>query len=307
MGILMEPLYYLVSAILLAWHWLFSQIQALSEGWVWVLAITGLTVTIRALLVPLFVKQIKSTRNMQMLQPQVKALQKKYGHDRQKLAEEQMKLWKETGVNPAASCLPILAQFPIMIALFVVINGAAKGKPHGLLTAVHAESLRGAQFLGGRIADSFVTSDHLETKIIAAVLVVAMSATQFWSMRQLSFKNMPPDALSGPAGTSTKLMLWLLPLIFLFSGLVYPTPIGVLVYWTATNIWSLGQQYIVIRNNPTPGTPAFHAKQVRDAKHGRAVQEDPLEELEHPHPKPPARQQPRSQSRNQRKKKGGKS
>jgi len=307
MGVVMEPLFYAVSAILLGWHWLFTQVGVSSDGWIWVLSIAGLTVTIRALLIPLFVKQIKSSRNMQLLQPQIKELQKKYGHDRQKLAEEQMKLWKETGTNPFASCLPLLLQMPIFFALFNVINNAAKGKPRGLLDATDAASLKEAVFLGGRIADTFMNSAHLETKIIAMFMVVAMCVTQFVTQRQLMAKNMPPDALTGPYAQQQKILLYMLPIVFAVSGVAFP--IGVLIYWTVSNLWTMGQQFYVIRRNPAPGTPAFHAKQLRDAKHGRAVQEDPLEELEHPHPNPPARQQPHNQSRNQRKKKkkGGKS
>ncbi|HUP99952.1 MAG TPA: membrane protein insertase YidC [Aeromicrobium sp.] len=305
MGFIMQPLYFAVSAILLGWHWLFDRVAFLSDGWVWVLSIAGLTVTIRALLIPLFVRQIKSSRNMQLLQPQIKELQKKYGHDRQRLAEEQMKLWKETGTNPFASCLPLLLQMPIFFALFHVINYAAKGRGSGLLTVEHAASLKNAVFLGGRIADSFLHSGHLETKIIAMFMVIAMCVTQFVTQRQLMAKNMPPDALSGPYAQQQKMLLYILPIVFAVSGVAFP--IGVLIYWTVSNLWTMGQQFYVIRRNPAPGTPAFHAKQLRDAKHGRSVQEDPLEELEHPHPQPPARQQPRNKSRNQRKKKGGKS
>jgi YidC/Oxa1 family membrane protein insertase len=298
----MDPLYYAVSAILLGWHWLFERVTFLTPGWIWTLAIVGLTITIRALLIPLFVKQIKSSRNMQLLQPQIKELQKKYGHDRQRLAEEQMKLWKETGTNPFASCLPLLLQMPIFFALFSVINNAAHGKPRGLLTQTDADSLKNAVFLGGKIAETFINSAHVETKIIAFVLVIAMCVTQFVTQRQLMAKNMPPDALTGPYAQQQKMLLYILPVVFAVSGVAFP--IGVLIYWTVSNLWTMGQQFYVIRRNPAPGTPAFKAKQERDARHGKAVQEDPLEELEHPHPKP-ARQQPKNQSRNQRKKKGG--
>src|SRR5690349_7680874 len=218
MGVVMEPLYYAVSAILLGWHWVFDQAGFLSDGWIWVLSIAGLTVTIRALLIPLFVKQIKSSRNMQLLQPQIKELQKKYGHDRQKLAEEQMKLWKDTGTNPFASCLPLLLQMPIFFALFNVINNASKGKARGLLDAADAASLKEAVFLGGRIADTFMNSAHLETKIIAMVMVVAMCVTQFVTQRQLMAKNMPPDALTGPYAQQQKILLYILPIVFAVSG-----------------------------------------------------------------------------------------
>src|SRR5689334_11576351 len=124
----MTPLYYAISAVLIAWHWLFTSIGMNPDsGLIWVLTIIGLTLTVRAALIPLFVKQIKSSRNMQLIQPKVKELQKKYGHDRERLAQETMKLYKDSGTNPFASCLPILLQMPIFLALFRLLNKAAHG------------------------------------------------------------------------------------------------------------------------------------------------------------------------------------
>src|SRR3954462_3624110 len=132
----MTPLYYAISAVLVAWHWMLSNLLQMDPdgGATWVLSIIGLTLTVRAALIPLFVKQIKSSRNMQLIQPRVKELQKKYGHDRERLAAETMALYKETGTNPFASCLPILVQMPIFLALFRMLDQAAKkGKAHGFL------------------------------------------------------------------------------------------------------------------------------------------------------------------------------
>src|SRR6187431_1942849 len=132
----MTPLYYAVSAIMVSWHWLFTQLGMDPDaGGTWALSIIGLTLVVRAMLIPLFVKQIKSSRNMQLIQPRVKELQKKYGHDREKLAQETMKLYKDSGTNPFASCLPILLQMPIFFALFRLIDQAAKhGTAHGFMT-----------------------------------------------------------------------------------------------------------------------------------------------------------------------------
>jgi YidC/Oxa1 family membrane protein insertase len=116
-------------------------------------------------------------------------------------------------------------------------------------------------------------------------------------------KNMPPDALNGPYAQQQKMLLYVLPVVFAVGGVAFP--LGVLIYWTTSNLWTMGQQFYVIRNNPAPGTPAFKAKQERDAKHGKSVTEDPLKELEDPHEKPPRRQQPKKQSRSERKQKGG--
>src|SRR5687767_13159485 len=122
----MEPLYWAISVVLVGFHNLFSNFMDPAGGASWALSIIGLTLVIRAALIPLFVKQIKSSRNMQLIQPKVKELQKKYGHDREKLAQETMKLYKDSGTNPFASCLPILVQMPIFLALFRLIDQAAK-------------------------------------------------------------------------------------------------------------------------------------------------------------------------------------
>ena len=125
-GFIMTPLYYAISAVLVGFHNVFGDIFGPASGVAWVLSIIGLTLVIRTALIPLFVKQIKSSRNMQLIQPKVKELQKKYGHDRERLAQETMKLYKDSGTNPFASCLPILLQMPIFLALFRLIDQAAK-------------------------------------------------------------------------------------------------------------------------------------------------------------------------------------
>jgi YidC/Oxa1 family membrane protein insertase len=304
---IMTPLYYAVSGVLLVWHKIFSTVLPDGSGWTWALSIVGLTITIRALLIPLFVKQIKSSRNMQLLQPQIKELQKKYKHDRERLTQEQMKLWKETGTNPFASCLPLILQMPIFFALFRVIDHASKYKVSdgtfhkGFMESSDALSLSGAKLLGARIADTFVNSSATETKILTMALVIIMCLTQFTTQRQLMSKNMPADAMSGPYAQQQKMLLYVLPVVFAVGGVAFP--LGVLFYWTTSNLWTMGQQFYVIRNNPAPGTPAFKAKQERDARHGKTVAEDPLKPAVEEAPKPPPRQQPKKQARSERKKK----
>jgi YidC/Oxa1 family membrane protein insertase len=270
----------------------------------------GLTLVIRAALIPLFVKQIKSSRNMQLLQPKVKELQKKYGNDRERLAQETMALYKETGTNPFASCLPILLQMPIFLALFRLIDNAAKGNTKGVLTQAQVESLSNATLFGARIADTFTSAggpDSLHVRILAAVLVIAMTATTFLTQRQLMSKNMPADAMTGPYAQQQKMLLYVLPLVFAVGGIAFP--IGVLIYWTTSNLWTMGQQFYVIRNNPAPGTPAAAAKEARDAhkrrhheKHvGTGPEGAAAPGVVETAPEPPRRQQPRKQSRSQRK------
>ena len=319
-GFIMAPLYYVTSFVLLAFHQLFGGIFGDSSGVAWVLSIIGLTVVIRAALIPLFVKQIKSSRNMQLIQPKARELQKKYGHDRERLAQETMKLYKESGTNPFASCLPILVQMPIFLALFRLIDQAAKNPEveRGLMTEELNRQFGSATFLTAKISDTFMATDLVSVRILAAALVIAMTITTFLTQRQLMSKNMPPDAMTGPYAQQQKMLLYVLPLVFAVGGIAFP--IGVLFYWTTSNLWTMGQQFYVIRNNPAPGTPALKAKQERDARKaakraerkglpaetaetagtGTAVEEPPAA----PDPAPPPRQQPKKKPRSQRKKQG---
>ncbi len=307
-SLIMKPLYFITSLILSGFHNVFGEIFGDDSGASWALAIMGLTVVIRAALIPLFVKQIKSSRNMQLLQPKVRELQKKYGHDREKLAQETMALYKETGTNPFASCLPLLLQMPIFLALFRLIDLAAKGETRGVLTQEQVDSLSSATLFGAKISDTFLNASGdgaLNARILAALLVIAMTATTFLTQRQLMSKNMPADALTGPYAQQQKLLLYVLPVVFAVGGIAFP--IGVLIYWTTSNLWTMGQQFYVIRNNPAPGTPAAAAyeerKKAKQAKKG-IVAAEPVEP-EAPTPPPAAkRQQPKKQTREQRKKQG---
>ena len=308
-GFIMAPLYFVTSFVLLAFHRLFGGMFGGDSGIAWVLSIIGLTLVIRATLIPLFVKQIKSSRNMQLLQPKVKELQKKYGHDRERLAQETMALYKETGTNPFASCLPILLQMPIFLALFRLIDQSAKHpeSPKGLMTTRLAEQFGDATLFGAKISDSFTSTDQTSVRILAAVLVLAMTATTFLTQRQLMSKNMPADAMTGQYAQQQKMLLYVLPVVFAVGGIAFP--IGVLFYWTTSNLWTMGQQFYVIRSNPAPGTPAAKAKQDRDAeKRKRKGLPDPTTPIdtaptsEETAPEPPRRQQPKKQTRSQRKK-----
>ena len=261
---IMTPLYYAISFVLKSFHTVFGDVFGPASGVAWVLSIIGLTLVIRAALIPLFVKQIKSSRNMQLIQPKVKELQKKYGHDRERLAQETMKLYKDSGTNPFASCLPIILQMPIFLALFRLIDQAVKNPddPKGLMTVTLNEQFRDAHFLGAKISDTFLNTEDNGVRLLAAVLVIAMTATTFLTQRQLMSKNMPADALTGPYAQQQKMLLYVLPVVFAVGGIAFP--IGVLFYWTTSNLWTMGQQFYVIRNNPAPGTPAAKAKEERD-------------------------------------------
>jgi YidC/Oxa1 family membrane protein insertase len=235
----------------------------------------------------------------------VKELQKKYGHDRERLAQETMNLYKETGTNPFSACLPLLVQSPIFIALFRLLDQAQKNHTaNGFMTTAQAESLANAKLFGTiPISATFIHNQGLvSVQIVAAILVVAMTATTFTTQRQLMSKNMPADAMSGPYAQQQKMLLYVLPVAFAAGGVAFP--IGVLVYWTTTNLWTMGQQFYVIRRNPAPGTPAFDAKLARDKAKGRVAEVHEEEALLEASQQPVQRQreQPKKQTREQRRK-----
>ena len=266
-GLILSPLYFAISAVLVGWYRLFTEVLGLDAygGLAWVLSIVGLTLVVRTALIPLFVKQIKSSRNMQLIQPKVKELQKQHGHDRERLAQETMKLYRETGNNPFASCLPIIIQMPIFLALFQLLNQAANdGTGHGVLSDALATRFGDALLFGEvPISASFLSPDGIfGVQVLAAVLVLAMTATTFLTQRQLMSKNMPADALNGPYAQQQRMLLYVLPVVFAVGGIAFP--VGVLIYWTTSNLWTMCQQFYVIRNNPAPGTPAMLAKEARD-------------------------------------------
>ena len=265
MSEILNPLYTAVSWVLITFHDLLNFTN--NEDLQWSLGIIALVVLIRIILIPLFVKQIKSQRALTALQPHMKAIQKKYKDDRQKQSEEMMKLYKEHKTNPFASCFPILAQAPIFFALFWVLNGISQNKPHGLLKGEYLVSAQSASFFGAPLSDTFLGADVTSTKIIAITLIIFMSATTFTTQRQLMVKGMPKmDSSNNIMLQQQKIMLYVFPIIFAVTGVNFP--VGVLIYWSTTNLWTWGQQYYVIKRNPTPGSPAYEELQKKRAAKG---------------------------------------
>jgi YidC/Oxa1 family membrane protein insertase len=265
MGSILNPLYTAVSWVMITFHDLLSFTN--NEDLQWSVGIIGLVILIRIILIPLFVKQIKSQRALTALQPHMKAIQKKYKDDRQKQSEEMMKLYKEHKTNPFASCFPILAQAPIFFALFTVLNGISQNRPHGLLKGEYLISAQQASFFGAPLSGTFLGSSDGITKIISIVLIIFMSATTFTTQRQLMVKGMPKmDSSNNMMLQQQKIMLYLFPVIFAVTGVNFP--VGVLIYWSTTNLWTWGQQYYVIKRNPTPGSPAYEELQKKKIQKG---------------------------------------
>jgi YidC/Oxa1 family membrane protein insertase len=237
-----------------------------ASGWAWGLSIVLLTMTVRILLFPLFVKQIKSQRRMQEIAPKVKELQAKHKGDRETLNQELMKLYKDHGTNPISGCLPLILQLPIFFALFRVMNEV---KPHGDgtfhgkygLSDKLVEQAAHAKIFGAPIAAAFNSSasflDRLgqasgtsvsstNVKVVAAVMVVIMGLTTFLTQRQMMART--GGQLDPQQAQVQKILLYVLPLSFGVFGFSFP--IGVLLYWLTTNVWSMGQQRWVIARMP---------------------------------------------------------
>ncbi|MFF2201015.1 membrane protein insertase YidC [Streptomyces sp. NPDC058145] len=262
-----------VSWVIVQFHTVYGAIFGPDTGWAWGLSIVSLVILIRICLIPLFVKQIKATRAMQTLQPEMKKIQERYKNDKQRQSEEMMKLYKESGTNPLSSCLPILAQSPFFFALYHVLNGIASGQTIGVINTSLLESARKAHIFGAPLAakfkDSASTIEALgasvtDVRVVTVVMIVMMSASQFYTQRQLMTKNVD-TTVKTPFMQQQKMLMYVFPIMFAVFGINFP--VGVLIYWLTTNVWTMGQQMYVIHNNPTPGSTAQAAYLERLTKH----------------------------------------
>lgn len=262
-----------VSWVIVQFHKVYGALFGVDTGWAWGLSIVSLVILIRICLIPLFVKQIKATRAMQTLQPEMKKIQERYKNDKQRQSEEMMKLYKETGTNPLSSCLPILAQSPFFFALYHVLNSIANNDTVGVINESLLASAQKAHIFGAPLAATFTDSASeaaaLEAsittvRIVTAIMIVLMSASQFYTQRQLMTKNVD-TTVKTPFMQQQKMLMYIFPIMFAVFGINFP--VGVLVYWLTTNVWTMGQQMYVIHNNPTPGSKAQAAYLERLFKH----------------------------------------
>lgn len=262
-----------VSWVIVQFHSVYGEVFGPDTGWAWGLSIVSLVILIRICLIPLFVKQIKATRAMQTLQPEMKKIQERYKNDKQRQSEEMMKLYKESGTNPLSSCLPILAQSPFFFALYHVLNGIATGSTIGVINESLLASARKAHIFGAPLAAKFTDGSSkveslgaslTDVRVVTAVMIVLMSASQFYTQRQLMTKNVD-TTVKTPFMQQQKMLMYVFPVMFAVFGINFP--VGVLVYWLTTNVWTMGQQMYVIHNNPTPGSKAQASYLERLYKH----------------------------------------
>lgn len=311
-GIILWPIKWVIELILIVFHWLFTQTGLdPAAGITWVLAIVGLVIVVRAALIPVFVRQIRSQRKMLEVAPDLKKIQDKYKGKRDQLSREAMSretmaLYRQAGTNPLSSCLPILLQMPIFFGLFSVLNDAqSSGKAGvGFMTQALAQQFSDASLFGvAPLHDSFQSAmqaqpQQVAVMIIAAVMVVLMTGSQFITQLQIVSKNMSEETKASPTFRQQRILLYVLPLVFAFSGFAFP--IGVMFYWLASNFWTMGQQFLVIRNMPSPGSQAAKAREERLARRGKLTSPDV--EIIQVEEKRPQRQQP--MGKNRAKKKG---
>jgi YidC/Oxa1 family membrane protein insertase len=275
---LLNPLYIAVSWVLLRWHDLFKAIGLdPNSGVTWALSIAFLVVTIRILLFRFFIKQVHSQRKMQEVQPKIAALREKYKNDRQTLSQEMMKLQKEEGFNPLGGCLPILLQAPVFLALFHVLRLIGTDRA-GALSSEYGWSVEQvvsagrATLFGAPIASAFNDPRNLAeqipgasptaTKIVAGVLIVLMVAATYITQRQIISRN--TQVLDSQQAMIQKLMLYGVPASLAVSGFFFP--IGVLLYWFTNNLWTMGQQFYILKRMPHPNAKKDEGRPSVDGK-----------------------------------------
>jgi YidC/Oxa1 family membrane protein insertase len=227
-----------------------------------------------------FVKQIKAQRGMQLLQPDLKKLQDKYKGktdqlSRQAMAQEQMAMYKKHGTNPFSACLPMLIQMPFFFALFQVLSGvssaSSSGQGIGAMSANQVQQFDKSSIFGAPLSATLLHGtppggNAVAVWVLSILMILAMTASQFITQKQIMAKNMSEEAMASPFMRQQKMMLYILPIVFGVGGINFP--IGVLIYWTTTNLWTMGQQFFVIRRMPTPGSPAAKALAERRAAKG---------------------------------------
>jgi YidC/Oxa1 family membrane protein insertase len=255
--------YTAIAWVMKQWHAALSTFLPADYGITWALSIVLLVITVRLVLFRFFIRQVKSQRAMQEIQPEIQKLKAQYGSDRQGFSQAVMALQKERGVNPLAGCLPILPQIPVFIALLHVLRRLAPNA-QGLYSWDDelTNSAARAKLFGAPISSSFnMTGDkehailqiatYTNIRIVAMTLIVVMCVTTFFTQKQIQKKSGPVE---GQAAMVQKLLLYGMPLGLFVSGFLFP--IGVLIYWLTNNLWTLGQQFYILKKMPPPGSAA---------------------------------------------------
>lgn len=262
----LSPLTHLVAAALAATHTLVTRLGLdPGGGAAWLLAVVGLVIAVRVVLLPLTAHSVRLARATGSARPQLTELRRRHRgrtdlQSRRELAAEQRRIHAEHGVS-RAGCLPVLLQLPILFALYHVLAGVARGEPVGAMDAVLVAAAGSASLLGVSLADRLDLSAAPEQVAVVAGLAVTAAllsyATQRWFvLPNLVLEGMPQALADAQRMTPVLSAAGLL----VAAGAV---PVGLLLYWVASNTWTLGQQAVVTRWFPTPGSPAHTARRAR--------------------------------------------
>ncbi|TCD54293.1 membrane protein insertase YidC [Alloscardovia theropitheci] len=271
---ILYPLEWLMTQLMVIYHRIFEFLGMSSgPGFAWVLSIIFLTITVRLVILPFFVRQMTSMSRMQALQPQMQKIQNKYkgktdAASREAQSRETMKLYQDNNVNPMGSCVPALIQGPVFMALFYILSAIqpiAEGKRADLggFTKEIAQQIMHTEVFGTRISLNFGSASGTG-KVIIGLFVAYMCITMFLSQYYSLRRNMPKESIGTQQYNTQRIMAFIFPVMYIFSGIAFP--FAVLVYWATNNTWTLVQMIFQIENFPTPGSAAFESKKKRDYK-----------------------------------------
>jgi YidC/Oxa1 family membrane protein insertase len=247
----LNPINDLVAWVIMHIYNVIGPVFGETSGATWLISIALLVIAMRLIMLPLFIKQMHTQRAMTALTPKIQEIRKKYKGDKEKLNAETMKLYQEAGVNPLMGCLPVVLQMPLFFALFSVLRAIAEYTPHTPLkyhlTTSFVSNVNQAEIFGVKIKDTFLHGTSLHVHVVVAFVVLVSMGTTYLTVRQSMKRGMMPTGSDSPMGQSQKLMAYVMPL-FALTGLYWP--FGLVMYWVMTNLWTLGQQYMLLRKYP---------------------------------------------------------
>ncbi len=268
---LLTPIEWLMTQVMVLFHRFVTFLGMPAVGSSWVLSIIVLVLIVHALILPIYVKQMKAMRKMQALQPQMQKIQNKYKGkkdqaSKEAMSRELMKLYQDNNANPAGSCLPMLIQGPVFMCMFYVLSAIpyiAQGKRAtlGAFDKATAGQFSDTTFFGVNMTTTFGSAD-ISGKVVIGVFIFLMCAAMWFMQFNNMRKNLPRESMQGQQYKMQQAMTWAFPIMYIFSGLSFP--FAVLVYWLTNNICNLLRSIWQVYAFPTPGSPAAEEKEVRD-------------------------------------------
>lgn len=285
-SLILWPFKIIIEFIIVAFHTLWTSLgMDPANGWTWMLSLVGLVIVVRSAILPLTIRQIKSQRNMMVAAPEIRKIQEKYRGKRDQFSMEAMQremreVYARTNSNPMAGCWPLLVQMPILFGLYQVISTAQQGMSGvGMLNEDLARKFAGGEIFGVPLRATLVNNEgNVAVIVLAVVMIVLMTASQYITMRQITSKNISEEAKNSPMYRQQEIMMRIMPLMFAVSGLFFP--IGLMSYWLISNFFTMLQQWLIVRNMPTPGSEAAKAREARLRARGKWVDEEEQKKIE---------------------------